>query len=130
MTTFKFGDQAGQSSAEFVFISSGGQSDVTVGDQHDSSHRTVKVIDLNNGEDLQLLVNQLKVLIQELQNRPDASAHLHDLQAVREAVSHAENSAGQSAMNSLARAGKWTLDIATKIGVPVATAAIKQALGY
>jgi hypothetical protein len=29
----------------------------------------------------------------------------------------------------LAQAGKWALDVATKIGIPLATAALKSALG-
>lgn len=48
------------------------------------------------------------------------------------AIASAENSAkegnGPKVLESLSKAGKWALDIATKIGVPVATEALKAAI--
>jgi hypothetical protein len=49
-----------------------------------------------------------------------------EVQAAKEAAERADE--GTVVHQHLKRAGRWTLDIATKIGLPVAEAALKQVL--
>jgi hypothetical protein len=128
MTKIKFGDQIDDSRSEFLIISAGGQSEITAGAQRDRSQRNIRIIDLLDSQDLKLLASELDSLTQELQNRSDTHEHTNEVQALLEASEHAKSGDGESALSSLKKAGKWALDIAAKIGVPVATAAIKSSL--
>jgi hypothetical protein len=49
--------------------------------------------------------------------------------AIAAAESSAKEGKGPKALEYLSKAGTWALDKATKISVPVATAALKAALG-
>jgi hypothetical protein len=55
--------------------------------------------------------------------------HYAAIGAVSSAEIEAKNGAGPKALEYLSKAGKWTLDIASKIGTTVAAAAIKESLG-
>jgi hypothetical protein len=50
-------------------------------------------------------------------------------QKVKEAEDLAQEGLGSSVMANLKGAGKWALDVAKNIGVPVAAAALRKALG-
>ncbi len=52
------------------------------------------------------------------------------LAAVSEAEEAAEKGDGPSALERLSAGGQWVLDVATRIGIPVAQKAIQAALGY
>ena len=49
--------------------------------------------------------------------------------AIASAETEAKKGDGPKALKYLSKAGKWTLDIAAKIGTTVAAAAIKESLG-
>jgi hypothetical protein len=78
--------------------------------------------------DLESLASQLETLRAAL--RKEASEPEHDvaLGAVAAAQSAAKKKDGPKTLEYLATAGKWTLDIATKIGVPIAIEALKRAI--
>jgi len=58
---------------------------------------------------------------------------LHICFELRGAVASAESCAkkgdGSGALEYLSKAGKWAIDVATTIGVPVATEALKKVIG-
>ncbi|MCP4656091.1 MAG: hypothetical protein GY856_11815, partial [bacterium] len=51
------------------------------------------------------------------------------LTAVSEAEEAAEKGDGPTALERLEAAGQWTLDVATRVGIPVAQKAIRTAMG-
>ena len=51
------------------------------------------------------------------------------LTAVSEAEEAAEKGDGPTALERLKAAGQWTLDVATRVGIPVAQKAIQTAMG-
>ncbi len=66
-----------------------------------------------------------------LKLKKDAIEPEHDISigAIASAESSAKKGNGPETLEFLSKAGKWALDVATKIGVPVATEALKTALG-
>ena len=82
-----------------------------------------------SGIDLKVLADELGRLRGLL--RADASTPDHDVAigAVAEAESAARSGDGPKALQHLQRAGKWVLDVATKIGAEIASSAIKAACG-
>ncbi len=79
--------------------------------------------------DLPTLVAELGQLREAMRAEAQSPEHDVALGAVASAQSAAENGDGPGALSHLKSAGKWALDVATKIGVNVATAAIKSATG-
>ena len=79
--------------------------------------------------DLQALAMQLATLRQHL--RKEAAEPEHDvaISAIAKAEMAAKEGNGPKTFEWLSKAGKWTLDNAAKIGVGIATAALKTALG-
>lgn len=75
---------------------------------------------------------QLAVELQELRQalRQAATEREHDatVVAVGDAAQAAQAGNGLAVLDHLKSAGKWALDVATKIGVSVATEALKTAL--
>ena len=78
--------------------------------------------------DLSTLASELAELQSKLIKEVTEPEHYNSLAE----ITHAENSAkkgdGAKALEHLSKAGKWTLDIAEKIGVPVAIDALKMVL--
>ncbi|RCV66029.1 GTPase SAR1 family protein [Methanophagales archaeon] len=79
--------------------------------------------------DLSALTKELKELRSKLKEEATEPEHDKSIGAIAAAESSAKESNGPKALEYLSKAGKWTLDKATKISVPVATAALKAALG-
>lgn len=79
--------------------------------------------------DLPALAEELRLL--RIAMRKDATGSDHDIAigAIAAAETAARSGDGNSAMKSLRSAGRWTFDVATKIGVGVAVAALKSAMG-
>jgi hypothetical protein len=55
--------------------------------------------------------------------------HYADIVAVADAAADAQQGKTTEALGKLSAVGKWVLDVATKIGVGVATDALKRAAG-
>jgi hypothetical protein len=79
--------------------------------------------------DLPQLAKELAVLRQSMKNEstePDQDIAIGAIAAAEQA---AKSGNGPKALEFLKSAGKWSLDVAQKIGVGIATVAIKNALG-
>jgi len=81
---------------------------------------------LPNLADLATALNQLR---SELRSQATDTDHDVTVGAIAEAESAARAGDGRKTIEHLKRAGKWALDNAVKIGIPVATQAIEIALG-
>ncbi len=79
--------------------------------------------------DLPRLAKELAELRGTLQQEASNADEYRALVAVSEAEEAAEKGDGPTALKRLKAAGQWTLDIATRIGIPVATKAIQSAIG-
>ena len=79
--------------------------------------------------DLPELARELEKLRTEMRSDAESAEHDVSIGAVATAQAAAENGDGPGALAHLETAGKWALDVATKIGVGVATAAIKSSMG-
>ncbi len=80
--------------------------------------------------DLPTLSKELKILREELQKSAKNAEEFAEIGAVANAEIEALKGDGPKALSALAKAGKWALNVAEKIGVGVATAAIKTACGF
>ena len=79
--------------------------------------------------DLESLSTDLAALRKELRDNNQDLSHDIEIGAVAAAEKAASAGDGPGALNHLSSAGKWALDIATKVGTSVAAAALKTALG-
>jgi hypothetical protein len=79
--------------------------------------------------DLAQLASQLATLRSALRNEPTSAEQDVAIGAVAQAETAAAAKDGPGALAHLRSAGKWALGVAEKIGVDVATGAIKAALG-
>jgi hypothetical protein len=79
--------------------------------------------------DLTRLVEELGLLRQEMKMKATEQEHDIAVGAVAIAEQAAKAGNGPKALESLKSAGKWALELSEKIGIGVATAAIKTALG-
>lgn len=79
--------------------------------------------------DLPELARELEKLRTAMRSGAESAEHDVSIGAVATAQAAAENGDGPGALAHLETAGKWALDVATKIGVGVATAAIKSSMG-
>ena len=82
------------------------------------------------GIDLPTLVTQLEQLRAEMKKQASEPEHDVAVGAIAAAESEAKKGDEASAMQKLSAAGKWALDLAVKIGVPVAIDAIKKSSGF
>lgn len=78
--------------------------------------------------DLPTLAAELATLRVVLRQQATEVEHDQSVVNVGAAESAAKNSDGPSALKHLKEAGKWALDVATKIGTTVASKAIEEAL--
>jgi len=79
--------------------------------------------------DLQALAIELSTLRPHLRQEAVEPEHDVAVGAVANAEVAAKEGNGPKTLEFLSKAGQWTLDNATKIGVGIATAALKTALG-
>lgn len=80
--------------------------------------------------DLQQLSNELTALRMALSKQASDPDHFVGLGEVAAAEKAAQQGDGPRALQHLKTAGTWVWDVATKIGIGVATAAAKSALGF
>jgi small GTP-binding protein len=85
--------------------------------------------DIKDKIDLSALSKELAELRSTLKEEATEPEHDMSIGAIASAESSAKEGNGPKALEYLSKAGKWTLDKATKISVPVAAAALKAALG-
>src|SRR5262249_2518892 len=78
--------------------------------------------------DFDRLADELAELRLRMCQRVVDPAQLKALDAVNKAEEAARGKDQRTALDQLRKAGQWALDIATKIGVQVATDALKKAL--
>jgi hypothetical protein len=71
-------------------------------------------------------LDQLRLALKQESSTPEHDAALG---AVAAAQSAAQNGDGPATLSYLSKAGKWALDVGTKIGTGVAVAAIKSGMG-
>lgn len=79
--------------------------------------------------DLDDLQRDLSLLLETLRREPSGSEHAVTIRAVAAAEAAARNGDGPTALEKLKKAGPWAWDVATKIGVNVASEAIKVVSG-
>jgi len=79
--------------------------------------------------DLQALSKELKTLRDELQKSAKSAEEFAEIGVIASAEIEAQKGDGPQALSALAKAGKWALNVAEKIGIGVATTAIKTACG-
>ena len=79
--------------------------------------------------DLPTLAKELNALRNEMQKSAKEAEDFSEIGTVATAEIEAQKGDGPKVLSTLAKAGKWTLSLAEKIGVGVATAAIKAACG-
>jgi hypothetical protein len=79
--------------------------------------------------DLSILANeltQLRTKLKEQSTEPEHDVAVGEIACAEVAANKGD---GPTVMKHLAKAGKWALDVATKIGIPVAAEALKKAIG-
>lgn len=79
--------------------------------------------------DLQALSNELTTLRGELQKSAKSAEEFAEIGVIASAEIEAQKGNGPQVLSALAKAGKWALSVAEKIGIGVAAAAIKTACG-
>jgi hypothetical protein len=79
--------------------------------------------------DLTTLATELSLLRSKLKEEATEPHQDAAVGAIASAEVAAKEGKGPEALEHLAKAGKWALGVAEKIGVGVATAALKEALG-
>jgi hypothetical protein len=77
--------------------------------------------------DLPTLAEELSMLRDELQKSAKNAEDYVEIGAIARAEIEAQKGDGPKALSALAEVGKWTLSVAEKIGIGVATAAAKAA---
>ncbi len=79
--------------------------------------------------DVGKLAEELSTLRNSMQEEANTAEEFADIGAVASAEIEAQKGDGPKALEALSKAGKWALGAAEKIGVTVATAAIKSTIG-
>lgn len=98
-----------------------------VGDYAQSSNNTFNTWN-ESGGDLKALAKELEQLREELRSRAKTPEQFEATTAIAKAEDAAKKGDGSSVFEHLKSAGKWALETATTIGVPVAIQAIKTAI--
>lgn len=78
--------------------------------------------------DLPALASELDTLRAELKKQATEPEHDMAIGAVAAAQAEAKKGDGSKAMEYLSKAGSWALDVAVKVGVPVAIEALKKSM--
>jgi hypothetical protein len=79
--------------------------------------------------ELEKLSEELSKLSSALKEKAKVPEHFHAIAEIAEAEAASKSGNGGKALEHLKRAGNWSLGIAEKIGIGVATAALKTAMG-
>ena len=79
--------------------------------------------------DLPKLADELSKLRREMGNTADTPEHHLSTGEIAAAEIAAKNAKGPQALEHLKKAGKWAFEVAEKIGTPLASSALKSALG-
>ena len=79
--------------------------------------------------DLKQLADELPKLNEALNQKAKESEHYRAIAEVVDAEEAAKVGDGPKTLEHLKNAGRWTLGVAEKIGIPLATAALKTSLG-
>ncbi|MCE8426246.1 MAG: hypothetical protein J5U17_10770 [Candidatus Methanoperedens sp.] len=79
--------------------------------------------------DLPALAAELSKLRLKLKDEATEAEHYSSMGAIASAESCAKKGDGPGSLEYLSKAGKWALNVATTIGVPVATEALKKVIG-
>ena len=82
-----------------------------------------------NQLDLKALSKELESLRINMQNEASTAEHFSEMGAIADAEIEANKGNESKTLEYLSKTGKWSLGIAEKIGVGVATAVIKSTLG-
>jgi len=85
--------------------------------------------EVGSSTDLNALSTELTKLRQEMLKKAGTAEEHAAVGAVASAEIEAEKGNGEKAFEYLSKAGKWTFDTATQIGVRVAALALKESLG-
>ncbi|MHB8856138.1 MAG: hypothetical protein ACYC6K_05905 [Bellilinea sp.] len=85
---------------------------------------------LSDTLDLSDLANELSELKEAMTHQAETPEHELSIGAISAAQKAAKNGDGPKAIEYLKSAGKWSFDVATKIGIGVVTALIKSELGF
>lgn len=102
----------------------------TMGSRATGQHSATKFVGPDgNPIDLSILASELGDLLNSLKEQASSSAEMEDLTKVAAAKEAAEAGDGEQTRSMLSKVGKWVVDNASKIGVGLATAALKVALG-
>jgi hypothetical protein len=80
--------------------------------------------------DLSSLAEELAILREALRSQAQEPGHFTALSEITSAENAAREGNGPVVLEHLKKAGTWVWDVATKIGIGVATAAAKAALGF
>jgi len=99
-----------------------------VGDNAQASNNTFNTWNQSGG-DLKALAGELAQLRAELGKQAKSPEEFESATAIAKAEAAAQKGDGSSVFENLKSAGKWALETATSIGIPVAIQAIKAALG-
>lgn len=99
-----------------------------VGDEAQALNNTFNTWNQSGG-DLKELAKELELLRAELGKQAKKPEEFESATAIARAVAAAEEGDGPTAFGHLKNAGKWALETAESIGVPVAIEAIKTAAG-
>ncbi len=102
---------------------------VATGSHHVEQHTTFNQLWRQANIDLLQLSKELPTLRSALISEAKEPDHYEAISAVRSAEIEAEKKDGPKALGYLSKVGRWGLDVATKIGTPIAVEAIKHALG-
>lgn len=95
---------------------------------HDMSFNQV-LLKNSNGVDLQKLGDELRQLRDALAASAATPEHYVEMGVIASAEMEATNGHGEKSLAALAKAGKWSLGVAEKIGVGLVTAVLKTSLG-
>lgn len=100
----------------------------SVGDNAEASNNTFNQWN-EAGGDLVGLAKELATLRAELGRQAKEPEHFESAASIAKAEAAAEKGDGPTVFGHLKNAGKWALDVAKSIGVPVAIEALKKAVG-
>ena len=94
-------------------------------DQQSTQQQSWQQTDL----DFRQLAVELPRLTRAMREEADAPEHYEAVSSIMRAESEVANQDGSKVLEYLAKGGTWALEVATKIGVSVAAAAIKHSVG-
>lgn len=126
-TTVNVRTEGGPLSMGDLYSISGGQQGAVGKDA--TNYGSMQQVSLPPGTDVGRLILELTRLKGELLKQASSSAELHAVAEIESAKKSLEVADEPAVLGHLQKAGRWALDIAAKIGVPVAEAALRSAMG-